>query len=264
MFETIEVTQDARGVARLLLARGAKHNALSGHMLDEIKTAAEQLAANDTTRVVVLAAQGKSFCAGGDLAWMRAQFEMDAQTRTRESAKIAGALQALDTLPQPLIAAVQGNAFGGGLGLMSVCDVVVAAQSARFGFTETRLGVIPSNIAPFVIRRMGPGAARRVLMSARLFGADEALSLGLVSRVEAPDALEAAVEAEVVPYLACAPGAVAETKALLRALGHGVSDEDMALASAALAARWQSEEAQDGIAAFFDKRPAPWMASDPT
>lgn len=167
-------------------------------------------------------------------------------------------LQALDTLPKPLIGRVQGNSFGGGMGLMSVCDVVLAAETAQFGFTEVRLGLIPANIGPFVLRRMGPAMARRVFMSARIFGAEEAVSLGLVARAVPGEALDAAVEAEVAPYLSAAPGAVAEAKALIRALGGGVRQEEMDFAAGALAERWESEEAQEGIAAFFDKRKPGW------
>ena len=258
MYDTLKVETDARGVATLWLARAEKHNAMSAQMLEELAQAAEALGADDDVRVVVLAAEGKSFCAGGDLGWMRAQFEMDSATRRRESAKLAAMLSALDTLPKPLIGRVQGNAFGGGLGLMSVCDVVVAVQGARFGFTETRLGLIPANIGPFVLRRMGPALARRVFMSARLFDTDEALRLNLVARMVAPDELDAAVEEEVAPYLNCAPGAVGEAKALIRQLGGGVSQDEMDLAIDALAARWESAEAQEGIAAFFDKRKPGW------
>jgi len=258
-YDTLDLTKDDAGVARLTLARPDKHNALSAQMLAEVTDAAARLAADQAVRVVVLGAQGKSYCAGGDLAWMRAQFEMDAQTRRVESAKISQMLQALDSLPQPLIGAVQGNAFGGAMGLLAVCDVVIAVDTALFAFTETRLGLIPANIAPFVLRRMGPGPARQVLMSARIFAADEAQRLGLVRAVVPQEALAHHVDAEVQPYLSCAPGAVAETKTLLRALGHGVAQDQMDIAAEALAQRWQSVEAQTGIAAFFDKSPPPWQ-----
>lgn len=258
MYETVRIETDARGVATLWLARAEKHNAMSARMLEELAAAAAALGADDTVRAVVLAAEGKSFCAGGDLGWMRAQFEMDSATRRAESAKLAAMLSALDTLPKPLIGRVQGNAFGGGLGLISVCDVVVASVGARFGFTETRLGLIPANIGPFVLRRMGPALARRVFMSARLFDTEEAVRLNLVARAVTPEALDDAVEDEVAPYLTCAPGAVGEAKALIRQLGGGVSQAEMDLAIDALAARWESAEAQEGITAFFDKRKPGW------
>lgn len=254
----IKVTRDARGVAEIGLARADKHNALSAQMMTELEDTAKALATEQDIRVVVLAAEGRSFCAGGDLAWMRAQFEMDRATRRAESARIATALGALYALPQPLIGKVQGNAFGGGLGLISVCDVAVAAASAKFGLTEVKLGLIPANIGPYVVHRMGARAAQEVFMNARIFEADEAQRLGLVNRVATAEDLDATVEAEIAPYLACAPGAVRDAKALLRRLAGEVSPEAVDGAIDALADRWETEEAQQGIAAFFDKRPAPW------
>lgn len=256
--EFIEVRRDGRGVAEIRLCRADKHNALSAQMMTELEAAARGLAAEDAVRVVVLSAEGRSFCAGGDLAWMREQFDMDRATRRVESARIATALGALYALPQPLIGRVQGNAFGGGLGLISVCDVAVAVDIAKFGLTEVKLGLIPANIGPYVIHRMGARNAQEVFMNARLFGADEAVRLGLVNRVSGADVLDEAVEAEVAPYLSCAPGAVRDAKALLRRLAGEVAPEAVEGAIDALAERWETTEARTGIAAFFDKRPAPW------
>ena len=255
----IEVTRDARGVATLLLAREDKHNALSADMMSELEAAAMDLAQDETVRVVVLAAQGKTFCAGGDLAWMRAQFEMDADTRRAESARIATALGALYALPQPLIGRIHGNAFGGGVGLASVCDVAIGASGIRMGLTETKLGLIPANIGPYVVARMGATRASEVFMSARLFDADEALRLNLLSRVMPSNGLDAAVEAEVAPYLDCAPGAVADAKRLMRALAGPVTQASVEMAIDALAARWDSPEAHEGVSAFFDKRKPSWQ-----
>ncbi|MFZ5963885.1 crotonase/enoyl-CoA hydratase family protein [Thalassococcus sp. BH17M4-6] len=258
MAEMIRVDTDARGVATLWLARAEKHNALSAEMLMQLEDAAERLAQDAQVRVVILAAEGPTFCAGGDLAWMRAQMGMDAATRRAESGRIASALAALAALPQPLIGRLQGNAFGGGVGLASVCDVVIGVETLKMGLTETRLGLIPANIGPYVIARMGAARARQVFMSSRIFDASEAVRLGLLTRAVAAEALEAATEAEVTPYLSCAPGAVAEAKALLRALGGTVTQDQVDLAIDALATRWESAEAQEGIAAFFDKRAPGW------
>ncbi|SLN42783.1 putative enoyl-CoA hydratase echA8 [Roseivivax jejudonensis] len=249
---------DARGVATLTLARADKHNALSPEMMTELTDAVGRLAADPAVRVVVLAAEGRSFCAGGDLRWMQAQREMDRETRRRESARIAEVLGALAALPQPLIGRLQGNAFGGGVGLASVCDVAIGAEGLKMGLTETRLGLIPANIGPYVIARMGAARARQVFMSARIFDAEEAVRLGLLSRVVAPDDLDAAVEAEIAPYLACAPGAVAAAKALLGDLAGRVEPTAVEHAIDALAARWETEEAEEGLSAFFDKRAPSW------
>jgi methylglutaconyl-CoA hydratase len=259
MFETLTLSTDARGVATLTLAREDKHNAMSAQMIAELTDAAAQLGGDDEVRVVVLTGAGKSFCAGGDLGWMQAQRDMDAATRSAEAGKLAAMLGALNTLPKPLIGRVQGNAFGGGVGMAVVCDVAIGVDTLKMGFTETRLGIIPATIGPYVLARMGEGRARRVFMSARLFGAAEAVDLGLLAKAVPQDALDAAIEAEIVPYLSCAPGAVAAAKQLARDLGPRIDADVVAHTIEALAARWETDEAAEGIGAFFDKRKASWM-----
>ncbi len=259
MGDTIRIDTDPRGVATLTLNRPDKHNAMSAQMLQELTEAAAMLGADDRVRVVVLTGAGKSFCAGGDLDWMRAQMQADPATRAREAGKLAHMLQALNTLPKPLIGAVQGNAFGGGVGMASVCDVTIGVDHLKMGLTETRLGIIPATIGPYVLARMGEGRARRVFMSARLFDAAEAVDLGLLARAVPAADLATAVEAEVAPYLACAPGAVAAAKALARRLGPRIDEDTIAMTIDQLKTRWETEEARDGIAAFFEKRPARWM-----
>lgn len=262
MFRTIRLEADPRGAARLTLARPEKHNALDATMMEEITEAAQSLASDPAIRVVVLAAEGRTFCAGGDLAWMRAQMDADGETRAREARRLATMLAALDALPKPLLAEVQGPAYGGGVGLLSVCDIAVGAEGAAFAMTETRLGIIPATIGPYVVARIGLPAARRFMLPARRFDAREAQALGLLARVVPPDALREAIEEEIQALLACAPGAVADTKALLRNLGGAVPSEAVETSIKALVARWETEEARDGVRAFFDRRDPPWAARD--
>ena len=259
MYETLKLATDDRGVATLTLAREEKHNAMSAQMIAELTQAAAALAADDAVRVVVLTGAGKSFCAGGDLGWMQAQRDMDGPTRSAEAGKLAAMLGALNTLPKPLIGRVQGNAFGGGVGMASVCDVAIGVDTLKMGFTETRLGIIPATIGPYVLARMGEGRARQVFMSARLFDAAEAVDLGLLARAVPADELDGAIEAEVIPYLSCAPGAVAAAKQLARDLGPRIDAQVVEHTIAALADRWETEEAAEGIGAFFDKRKASWI-----
>lgn len=259
MFEAIKIDVDPRGVATLTLNRAEKHNALSATMLAELTQAAADLGADDAVRVVVLMGAGKSFCAGGDLEWMREQMQADADTRAKEAAKLAFMLQALNTMSKPMIGALQGNAFGGGVGMASVCDVAIGVDTLKMGLTETRLGIIPATIGPYVVSRMGEGRARRVFMSGRLFGAAEAVELGLLACAVPAEEMAAAVEAEVVPYLSCAPGAVAAAKALARRLGPRIDEGTIAITIDALKSRWETEEAAEGIGAFFEKRKASWM-----
>ena len=261
MFRTIRLETDPRGVARLTLARPEKHNALDATMIAEITEAARGLATDTSVRVVVLSAEGRSFCAGGDLGWMRDQMEADAAAREGQARALAGMLSALDRLPMPLLGAVQGPAYGGGVGLLSVCDIAVGVEGAGFAMTEVRLGIIPATIGPYVLARIGAPAARRLMLSARRFGPEEALALGLLARVVPPEGLDAAIEEEVAALLACAPGAVADTKRLIRDLAQPVGPEAIDRSIQALVARWETEEAQAGIRAFFQKTAPPWTPS---
>ena len=258
MYDTLTLALDPRGVATLTLNRPDKHNALSAQMIAELTHAAHALGADGAVRAVILTGAGASFCAGGDLGWMQDQIRADSATRAVEARKLADMLGALNSLPKPLIGRVQGQAFGGGVGLMAVCDVAVGVIGARFGLTETKLGLIPATIGPYVLARMGEGRARRVFMSARSFDAAEAVALDLLAQAVAPDDLDAAVEAQVTPYLACAPGAVARAKALALTLGRAPDADAVAHSIAELVACWEGTEAQAGIAAFFARRPAPW------
>jgi methylglutaconyl-CoA hydratase len=258
MFETLKIDMDDRGVATLTLNRPEKHNAMSGQMIVELRQAAEQLGADGAVRVVVLTGAGKSFCAGGDLGWMQAQMAADSKTRFVEARKLAEALQALNTMPKPLIGKLQGNAFGGGVGMASVCDIAIGVETLTMGLTETKLGLIPATIGPYVLSRMGEAMARRVFMSARLFKAPEAVTLGLMAKAVPSDDLDAAVEAEVVPYLACAPEAVARAKALARTLGPTIDDAVIDHTITELVACWEGEEARHGIWAFFAKEKPRW------
>ena len=258
MTGTVLIDTDDRGVATVTLNRPDKHNALSAQLIAELTDTARRLGRDPAVRVVVLTGAGKSFCAGGDLNWMKAQMAANGATRASEAKKLAMMLQALNTMPKPLIGAVQGSALGGGIGMASVCDVAIGVRGAKFGLTETRLGLIPATIGPYVIARMGEARARRVFMSSRIFEADEAVELGILARAVDLGDLAASVEAEVAPYLTCAPGAVAAAKALARKLGPPIDEAVIAETIDALVTIWERPDAVEGIAAFFDKRKPKW------
>ena len=257
-FDTIESETDARGVCTVWLNRPDKHNALSEQMIDELTGMAEILR-HGTARVVILAARGKSFCAGGDLQWMQAQMQADRATRQAGARSLAAMLQSWNTLPLPVIGRIHGNAFGGGVGLASICDVAIGAETVWMGLTETKLGLIPATIGPYVIARRGEAKARRVFMSARKFSAQDAQSLGLLAKTVSQEALDLAVTAEVTPYLSCAPGAVAAAKKLARRLGPVVDEQTIEMTVTALIAQWETPEAEEGIAAFFGKTAPSWQ-----
>ncbi|SEH42761.1 methylglutaconyl-CoA hydratase [Rhizobium tibeticum] len=254
MPETLMISIDERGVARLTLARKDKHNAMSAEMIDELTEAASALGSDKRVRAIVLAGAGKSFCAGGDLEWMKAQFQASRAERIAEARRLAMMFKALNELPKPLIGCVHGSAFGGGLGLISVCDTVIASEAARFGLTEVRLGLIPATISPYVVARIGSSAARSLFVSGRTFNAAHAKSIGLVASIVAPADLDRAVDREVDEFIAASPQAAARAKALVRSLASPITDEIVESVISQLADSWETDEAQAGISAFFERR----------
>ena len=257
-YTAIHVTVDDRGVASLELAAPEKRNALSAAMIAEITDFATTLPTDGSIRVVVLSGQGSMFCAGGDLAWMKEQINADRAQRMREGRKLANMLRVLNELPVPLIGRVHGGAFGGGIGLCCVCDLVVADEETKFGLTETKLGLIPATISPYVIARMSEGKAREVFMSSRIFGAERAQSLNIVTQIVPASEMDAAIAHEVEPYLHTAPNAVAASKALARALGPRIDDAVIEDTIRRLADTWEGKEAAHGIDAFLTKTKARW------
>lgn len=258
MYETLNVVRNDNGVVTVSLNRPEKRNALSTEMIAELTHMAGTIGQDPSTRVVVLTGEGEVFCAGGDLTWMQAQIEADRATRMVEARKIAEMLRACNTMKAPMIARIAGNAFGGGLGLMCVCDVVIAAEGTTFGLTETKLGLIPATIGPYVIARMGEGVARRVFMSSRIFGAAEAVEFGVVSRVVPRAELDAEIARECAPYLKVSGAAVGAAKSLARYLGPQIDDAVIDETIKRLADTWETDDAKEGIAAFLEKRKPRW------
>ena len=255
-YSTISLKIDERGVANLTLARPEKRNALSSVMIAELTDVAETLHASVDVRAVILDAEGSTFCAGGDLEWMKEQISASRAQRITEARKLAEMLYKLNPLPQPLIGKVNGNAFGGGVGLISVCDIVFCSGAVKFSLSEVRLGLIPATISPYVAARVGESNARQIALSARIFGADEARGFGLIAHVTTD--LDAAADAEASRYLKLAPGAVAASKALFRSLGPKIDREVIDQTIERLADTWENPEALEGISAFFEKRSAVW------
>lgn len=253
MTTTIRVETRGDGVTRLTLARPDKHNALNPAMIAELDAAFHMIAADPAVRVLVLAADGRSFCAGGDLDWMRAQATRSRAERQAEAGALARMLERLDALPKLVIGIVQGAAYGGGIGLVSLCDIAFATPEARFALTEVKLGLMPATIGPFVVRRVGPAHARRIMLNARPFDAGEACRMGLVAAVVPERELDAALDQEIEFALKCKAGAVAATKSLIDRLARGEAlsgDQTSSL----LADRWETDEAQTGLREFFAAR----------
>jgi methylglutaconyl-CoA hydratase len=260
-FETIRLERSAAGVARLVLARPEAHNAMSIQLIREMRAALAAIEADAGVRVVVLASEGPSFCAGGDLKWMKTIRLQSRAERVAESGELAKMLFELNQLSKVVVGRIQGPAYGGGLGLVACCDVAIAVTTARFALTEVTLGLVPANIAPYVARKLGEANARRVFLHGKAFDAGEARRMGLVAEVVDPDALDAAVAAEIAQTLRCPPLAVAATKKLVDFVLRHSDAENMVYTAECLADAWERDEAAEGIAAFVEKRTPSWRAS---
>lgn len=257
-YNTIQVDIDARGVATLLLNRPEKHNAMNDELIREVTEAARALDSDPNVRAVVLTGAGESFCAGGDLKWMQGIFNASRAERVADSANLARMLRTLNELSKPLIGRVNGQAYGGGTGMMAVCDITIAAASARFALTEVRLGLTPANISTFVVAKMGRANARRSFLNARPLTAQKACDLGLVDEVVEDGKLDAAVEEELKYLLQCGPGAVAATKKLIFYVDSHDIDTNLIYTANLLADTWESAEGQEGIHCFFNKETPSW------
>jgi methylglutaconyl-CoA hydratase len=261
----VERTGPGGIVARVTLNRPDVHNAFNATLIAELRRTFAALAREGPTelRAVVLAGSGPSFCAGADVAWMRAAMALDVEGNEQDAMAMADMFEAIDTCPVPVVARVQGAALGGGMGLCAVSDLVVAESGARFGFTETRLGILPAVISPFVVAKIGESHARALFPGGRRFDAVRAQRIGLVHEVvEGVAALDEAVDAAVADVLAAGPTAARAAKAIVREV-RGVGHESAKWHTARVIARQRTtEEAQEGFRAFAEKRSPAWAPED--
>jgi len=260
MSERLHLHRDG-AVARLRMTRGAVHNAFDAGLIAELTTALESVAADAELRVLVLQAEGASFSAGADLNWMRGMAAASEADNREDSLALARLMRTLDELPKPTIARVQGAAFGGGVGLVACCDIAIGVPEAKFGLTESKLGLLPAVISPYVIAAIGARQARRYFATAEIFDAAEALRIGLLHHVVPADQLDAAVNRQVDLLLKAGPVASASAKQLVRAVGAHADGARHDADNAALIARLRvSPEGQEGLSAFLDKRKPHWIA----
>jgi methylglutaconyl-CoA hydratase len=248
---------DERGIATATFNEPKRHNVIGPAFMADLNQVMEHVESpGSRVRALILTGAGESFCAGGDLGWMKQQFAMTRSERVANSALLAEMLQRLDRLPVLTIARVNGQAYGGGVGMIAVCDLAIAVPTAEFALTEVTLGLAPSNISPYVVRRMGAANARRTFLNARRMDAPMAKSLGLLAEVA--EDLDAAVEVEIESLLRCGPEAVAAAKRLIEWVDTHDADTTAWNTARYLAPAWGWEEAHAGILPFLDKRPPPW------
>ncbi len=247
--------------ARVTLARPEVRNAFNAALIDELTATFESLNAEapDALRGVVLAGEGATFCAGADIEWMRAAVGLSLEDNERDAAAMQGMFATIDACPVPVIARVQGAALGGGMGLCAVSDIVVATATATFGFTETRLGILPAVISTFVLPKTGESHARALFLTGERFGAERAHQIGLVHEVvEDEPSLEAGVEALLEELRAAGPTATRAAKALVRELRTLSPAEARAHTVVQIARQRTSAEGQEGLTAFVEKRRPRW------
>jgi len=251
-------------ITRLTLHRPEVRNAfddrLIGEMLDALEEvrAAHETALDSGPRVVILTGRGETFCAGADMNWMRRSVTYSRDENEADAKRMASMLRALDELPIPTIARVNGASMGGGMGLVACCDMVVAVDSAQFGFTEARLGIAPAVISTFVLGKTGAAAARRYFLTAEIFGAVEAKGMGLVHEVVPAAELDATVDRLVKAVLGNGPRAVTAAKLLIREALVRTRKEALENAVRVIAGLRASPEGQEGLGAFLEKRPPSW------
>lgn len=255
----ILMTTDERGVSTLTLNRPEVHNAFDDVLIAALTDSLAKLDADDSVRVVVIAARGKSFSAGADLNWMRRMSQYSEADNREDARRLAALMHTLYRLKKPTVARVQGAAFGGGVGLVACCDVAIAAENATFSLSEVRLGLIPAVISPYVVRAMGERHARRYMLSAERFDAVEARRTGLVHEITSVETLDERIDTLVGHLLNNGPGAMAGVKSLAERVSGGAVDGDMMEETARrIASIRASEEGREGIAAFLEKRSPNW------
>ena len=248
-------------VARITLCRPEIRNAFNDEVIAELTAAFIDLGGRDGVRAIVLAAEGPAFCAGADLNWMRRMADYTREENLSDAAKLAEMLRVMYTCPKPTVAAVQGDVFAGGMGLVAACDMAVSVDTATFCLSEVKLGLIPATISPYVIRAMGARAAHRYFLTAERFSAQEAHRVGFVHELVAPDALDTRVGELLKALTSASPNAVRACKRLVQDVAERELTGDLIAATVeGIADIRASEEGREGVQSFLQKRKPAWLA----
>jgi methylglutaconyl-CoA hydratase len=256
-YEHLKRTDDGP-VSTVALSRPDVHNALNAALIEEIEHCFGELSEDEAVRVVILTGEGRSFCAGADIAYMRETAGFSYEQNVEDARRLARMYRSVDNCPKPVVAKVRGAAIGGGAGLVAAADVAVAAEGSRFGFSEVRLGIAPATIAPFVVRKTGYSHARALFLTGERFDAARALEIGLVHDTVAEEELDAAVEGIVASLLQGGPFAQQTIKQLLRQIEATEPMEALGIMTGIIAELRVGEEGQEGLGAFLEKREPSW------
>lgn len=257
-FQTIRLAVDEK-VARITFARPEVHNAFNATMIAELAQVFDQVKAEVSVRVVVLTGEGKSFCAGADINWMREIIDYSYEQNLSESLLLAEVLHKLYSFPKPTVAMVNGAAIGGGNGFLSACDIAVAAEEAHFGLSEVKIGLVPAAISPFVIRKIGESKAREYFLTGKRISAKKAQEIGLVNQIVPREKLEDTVDELISLLLTSGPEALASCKELIFQVPQMSLEEVKEFTARMIANLRISEEGQEGMASFLEKRKPNWI-----
>lgn len=260
MYTRIDISRQGP-VAVLTLARPDLHNAFDAAMVGELRAAFTELGADPAVRAVVLTGAGASFCAGADLTWMQASLEWSREENMADAGELAAMLDAAWSLPKPLLGRINGAALGGGAGLVACCDIAVALETARFGFSEVKLGLVPAVIAQYVVPKIGVSHARALFVSGERFTAERAFEIGLIHAISDAQGLDATVTSLVGRLLSSAPGAVGAAKRVVDAVWSLERAAARAFVIETIAAARTGPEGQEGLRAFLEKRTPDWSRS---
>ena len=262
-YSTLRVGQRSPGVAEVTMARPAVFNAFDEQMIGELDAAFAALCADPGVRVIVLSGEGRHFSAGADLQWMQRASSASVEWNLQDARRFAAMLARIEAAPKPTLARIQGAALGGGVGLACACDMAIAAANASFAVSEAKFGILPAVIGPYLTNAVGKRQAKYLAMTTTRINAEQALAMGMLQKVVALDALDAAVDATCQELLAGGPNAQREIKLLLGQLEVGaITPEVRELTAQTITRVRGSDEAREGFAAFLAKRPARWIPQD--
>jgi len=257
--DEVAVCRQEGPVLWVMLNRPESHNAMNPALIAALTAVFRSLPEQPDVRVVVLTGNGRSFCAGADLAFMRAAADYTFDENVADGEAIFDLMTAVDTCPQPVVGRVNGAAIGGGIGLVSCCDIVVAVERAKFAFSEARLGIVPAVISPFVLAKIGVGNGRELFLTGERFSAERAQQIGLVQHVVTEEELDGTVADRIASLLQAAPGAQAAAKELIRTVAHQPHAAMRDYTARLIAERRASAEGREGMSSFLEKRKPEWQ-----
>ncbi|MGZ6104480.1 MAG: enoyl-CoA hydratase-related protein [Vulcanimicrobiaceae bacterium] len=246
------------GVAAVALARPDVRNAFNARVIADLKSTFDELSTDPSVRAVVLSGDGKAFCGGADINWMRTSLELTRDENVADAQAMSEMFRSIDRCSKPVIARVHGAALGGGAGLVAVCDIAIASEETIFGFTEVKLGIIPAVISPFVLAKIGVSNARALFLTGERFDARRAQAIGLIHEVTTIDGLDPAIERIIAEVRTAGPSAIAAAKRLIQTVRETDYESSREITAEAIASQRTTPEGQEGLRAFLERRRPEW------